>query len=114
MKQINPSRLRNRLKFGHIESSQGVNGINIEEFVCDREVWGGLYKNTMTQQYILMGQGNTDSQTFIIRHDERLLDCTHMVYNDKTYKNLVFNQDTDQEIDGFDTVTGERVNKNGG
>lgn len=114
MRQVNPSRLKHRLKFGHIESKQGVNGINVEEFVCDQEVWGGLYKNTMTQQYILIGQGKTDSQTFIIRHDDRLLGCTHMFFDGKQYTNLVFNQDTDQGIDSFDTVTGELVVKNGG
>lgn len=114
MRKVNPSRLRLRLQFGHVESQETINGINAgEQFVCDVEVWGGLYTNSMTQTYVLMGQGVTDAKSFIIRHNEKLQSCTHLKYKDKVYTNLVFNEDPYDSHDSFDTVTGKLVTKRG-
>lgn len=114
MRRINPSRLRLKLQFGHVESQETINGINTDkQFVCDVEVWGGMYTNSMTQTYVLMGQGVTDTKSFIVRHNSELQKYTHLKYQDNVYTDLVFNEDPYGAHDSFDTVTGKLVTKRG-
>lgn len=114
MRRINPSRLRLRLQFGHVESKETINGVNTDkQFVCDVEVWGGIYTNSMTQTYVLMGQGVTDTKSFIVRHNSELQKYTHLKYQDNIYTDLVFNEDPYDAHDSFDTVTGKLVTKRG-
>lgn len=114
MRKINPSRLKLRLQFGHTESIETVNGINTDDqFVCDVEVWGGLYINSMTQQYILMGQQMTDTKTFIVRHNVELQKCSTILFRGEQYTDLQFNEDPYNSHDSFDTVTGKLVKKRG-
>lgn len=113
MRKINPARLRLRLEFGHSETATSVNGVNVNKFVCDAVVWGGIYTNSMTQQYALMGQGLTDTKSFIVRHNERLQDCTQLRCNGKVYGNLQFNVDPYNSHDSFDVVTGKKVTQRG-
>ena len=114
MRRINPSRLRLKLQFGHVESKETINGINTDkQFVCDVEVWGGMYTNSMTQTYALIGHGTTDTTSFIVRHNSELQKYTHLKYQGNVYTDLVFNEDPYDAHDSFDTVTGKLVTKRG-
>ena len=115
MQKINPSRLRYRIQFGHYETKTNRNGVNINgDFVTDTEVWGGIYTNSMTQQYILMGQNISDVKSFIVRHNDDLQKCKVLKFNDEYYSDLKFNMDPYNNHRSFDIVTGKVVKKRGG
>lgn len=114
MLKVNPSRLRYRLQFGHFQTKTTRNGINIDgDFIVDAEVWGGIYTNSMTQQYLLIGQKISDTKSFIIRHNDKLQDCLVLKFQNKYYSDLTFNVDTHNGHNGFDVVTGKLVTKRG-
>lgn len=113
VKRINPSRLNKRLNFGHNEVVTTINGINTDKFVSDVVVWGGVYSNSLTQQYLLMGQNITDVTTFVVRHNLKLQNYTALQVDGKTYDHLVFNADGDDNHDSFDLITAKLVKKRG-
>ena len=72
-----------------------------------------MYTTSMTQTYVLMGQGVTDTKSFIVRHNSELQKYTHLKYQGNVYTDLVFNEDPYGAHDSFDTVTGKLVTKRG-
>ena len=112
MARVNISRLNQRIKFGHgAKDHTTVNGILVEKFVEDIEVWGGLYSHTFTQQLLLAGQQRSNSQTFIVRHNEKLQNCTLLQYKGVTYSDLTFDIATIDGHNSFDLITGKRSDK---
>lgn len=113
MQKINPSRLTLRLQFGHYEGKANQNGIIVNTFVNDDEVWGGVFHTSLTQQYLLMGNEQTDLHSFVVRHNQTLQQYKVLSVNGQLYDHLTFNTDGLNNHHDFDIVIAKKVVKNG-
>lgn len=104
------NRLKHRVQFGTIKSVENDNtGDYSEQFVPQVTCWCGMYTQTQTQQYTLMGNDQQDLITIAIRHNSAVKESLIAKLNGVQYNVAAIN--SDDQLGAFDTVTLKKVTK---
>lgn len=102
------SRMDSKAEFGKVEEFEASNYEGrIGYFVPQFTVWAGIYSNTQTQTYDLLGAHINVDLVIAIRHNSKVNDNKIMVfYKDVFYK--ITNINSDGRVNGFDLLTLQR------
>ncbi|ANZ70371.1 phage head closure protein [Pediococcus claussenii] len=108
MKAINYSRLNLRIDFGNMDATGIVNpntGEKKQGFNKLATVWGGEWSINIDQNLTLQGLNIKNARVFFVRHNQDLVNCTHLQVNNDLFIIDSSSIDDGSQFNGFDLIT---------
>lgn len=109
---INPLEFNERAEFGSYQVvTNEINGNQTNTFVPAFSRWFGYLKQSLTQQYTLMGNKIVKTKLIAIRHDAAVTEQMIVKIGNEEYNILPINSDDRAARETFDLLTLQRIEK---
>lgn len=104
MRNYNINRLKHKAKLGTIDQDEGKNGMPINVFKAQRDIWFGEYRFSITQDpFATTPVGARNTRAVVIRHDTTVKTWQALEINDLDYQ--ITDIEPDDEVNGLDILT---------
>lgn len=104
MKNYKINRLKHKAELGTFKQYINGNGVPVNTFVVDREIWFGEYHVKITQKPYSNEPFRVQTQKLIvIRHDTTVKTSQIIKIENSCYR--VIDMEPDDEVNGFDILT---------